>query len=67
MRLKRPRRQDVIIDVTNLVDVVLLLLIFFMVSSSATENARLGIELPKAGNGVLADKRRLSVCMCRTT
>ena len=52
MRFQRPRRQDVIIDVTNLVDVVLLLLIFFMVSSSATESARLGIELPKAGNGV---------------
>lgn len=54
MQLKRPRRPDVIIDVTNLVDVVLLLLIFFMVSSSATESSRLGIELPKAGYGAPA-------------
>ena len=57
MKLKRPRRPDVIIDMTNLVDVVLLLLIFFMVSSSATESSRLGIELPKAGHGAAAAAR----------
>ena len=54
MKLQRPRRPDVVIDMTNLVDVVLLLLIFFMVSSSAIESSRLGIELPTAGHGVPA-------------
>ena len=57
MKLKRPRRPEVVIDMTNLVDVVLLLLIFFMVSSSATESARLGIELPRAGHAEPAPER----------
>jgi len=49
VRFKRQMdRQDSIIDVTPLIDVVFLLLIFFMVSATFTHQSRLKIDLPQA-------------------
>jgi len=48
MNLRPPRRDDVDINVTSLIDVVLLLLIFFMVSTTFTRDAQLQVDLPKA-------------------
>lgn len=48
MNLRPPRRDDVDINVTSLIDVVLLLLIFFMVSTTFTREAQLQVDLPKA-------------------
>jgi biopolymer transport protein ExbD len=45
----RPRRpQETHINLTSLIDVVLLLIIFFMVSTSFIEEAELSISLPSA-------------------
>lgn len=49
MRFKRQSdREESIIDVTPLIDVVFLLLIFFMVSATFTHQSHLKIDLPKA-------------------
>lgn len=48
MNLRIRRRDDVDINITSLIDVVLLLLIFFMVSTTFTRDAQLQVDLPKA-------------------
>ena len=44
-------REDVSLDMTPLIDVVFLLLIFFMLTASFTQAQRLKVELPKAEQG----------------
>ena len=48
MKFKRRARPDNSINLTPLIDVVFLLLIFFMVSTTFTRETRLLIELPDA-------------------
>ena len=48
MKFKRQRSQEVGVDLTPLMDVVFLLLIFFMVSTTFTRENHLNIELPEA-------------------
>ncbi|MBS8241638.1 biopolymer transporter ExbD [Marinobacter lipolyticus] len=48
MKFKRQRSQEVGVDLTPLIDVVFLLLIFFMVSTTFTRESHLQVELPKA-------------------
>ena len=48
MRLSRRRDDSPDITLTPLIDVVFLLLIFFMVSTTFSQHARLEIELPEA-------------------
>jgi biopolymer transport protein ExbD len=48
MNLRRRRREVEDINLTPLIDVVFLLLIFFMVSTTFDRNAELAIELPEA-------------------
>ena len=48
MNLKPDRRDDIELNVTPLIDVVFLLLIFFMVSTTFDKQARLKIDLPEA-------------------
>ena len=46
----RPRPQEEPdLNLTSLIDVVLLLLIFFMVSTTFVDESRLKIQLPQAG------------------
>ena len=47
----RGRRDEVSLDMTPLIDVVFLLLIFFMLTASFTQAQRLKVELPKAEQG----------------
>lgn len=47
----RPRqREDVEVNITSLIDVVLLLLIFFMVSTRFVEESKIELALPSASN-----------------
>ncbi|MET1255466.1 ExbD/TolR family protein [Aliikangiella maris] len=46
--LRRTKKKEVAINLTPLIDVVFLLLIFFMVSTSFTRETQIKIELPKA-------------------
>ncbi|MBI2798904.1 MAG: biopolymer transporter ExbD [Gammaproteobacteria bacterium] len=48
MNFRPRRRDDVEINVTSLIDVILLLLIFFMVSSRFVEESKIDLTLPSA-------------------
>jgi len=48
VRFQRRRTRDVSVDLTPLIDVVFLLLIFFMVSTTFIDEGRLKLELPEA-------------------
>lgn len=48
MRFPRTRREPVEVNLTPLIDVVFLLLIFFMVSTTFTRESHLQVELPEA-------------------
>lgn len=52
MKFHRRRRADNGINLTPLIDVVFLLLIFFMVTTTFTKESRLLIELPEADGEV---------------
>jgi biopolymer transport protein ExbD len=45
----RKRREEPKVDLTSMVDVVFLLLIFFMISTTFVENPGLTIKLPESG------------------
>jgi biopolymer transport protein ExbD len=57
MRFQPRRQEDPEINLTSLIDVVLLLVIFFMVSTSFTVDGRLQLRLPQA---TAAPERRLA-------
>lgn len=48
MRLSVRGREEPVVNLTSLIDVVLLLLIFFMVSTSFVKDARINLTLPEA-------------------
>ncbi len=48
MKLTSDQQEDLDINITPLIDVVFLLLIFFMVSTTFQKESRLSIELPQA-------------------
>ena len=48
MKFKRQADEEVSVNLTPLIDVVFLLLIFFMVSTTFTKESHLEIELPEA-------------------
>ena len=50
MNLRRARREDPEINLISLIDVVLILVIFFMLSSTFSSENRLHIRLPQAAN-----------------
>jgi biopolymer transport protein ExbD len=49
MRFKREPREELELNLTPLIDVVLLLLIFFMLSTRFIDEGRLQLRLPEAG------------------
>ncbi len=51
MKWQRRQREDPEINMASLVDVVFLLLLFFMVSSTFEHITKISIELPKAKSG----------------
>ena len=55
---KRQRRESIAMDLTPLIDIVFLLLIFFLVTSSfKKEQLALLVKLPKAEQGAGTDKK----------
>ncbi len=49
MKFQVRKREDPDINMTSLIDVVLLLLIFFMMSTKFVDESRLRVRLPEAG------------------
>jgi biopolymer transport protein ExbD len=60
VKFKRNIKSEVGIDLTSLIDVVFLLLIFFMVTTTFTRQSNLLINLPEA-NGAPADEAALRI------
>jgi biopolymer transport protein ExbD len=54
MKMKPRRSEEPEINVTSLIDVVLLLVVFFMLSSNFTAEGRLQIKLPQASSAANA-------------
>ena len=50
MKIKAPARDDVAIDMGPMIDLVFLLLIFFMVASVVTELKKVEIEIPESSH-----------------
>lgn len=50
MKFRRQRAKEVNVDLTPLIDVVFLLLIFFMVSTTFTRETHLEVNLPEAAS-----------------
>lgn len=61
MNFRHARRPDVSINLTPLIDVVFLLLIFFMVSTSFSELTQLTVNLPEADGASATDEIGLVV------
>lgn len=53
------RREDPDVNLTPLIDVVFLLLIFFMVSTTFTQESEISIELPQASGEASKEEKRL--------
>lgn len=58
MKFKRQSTEEVSVNLTPLIDVVFLLLIFFMVSTTFTKQAHLKIDLPVATNEEVTEALR---------
>ncbi len=52
MKFPRQRQEEVSVNLTPLIDVVFLLLIFFMVSTTFTKETHLEVDLPEASGDV---------------
>ena len=61
MKLDRPHRRKAGINVTSLIDVVFLLLIFFVVTSTFLERPGIDLALPEAGSAPVATREELTV------
>lgn len=57
MNFRRTRSEEVSVNLTPLIDVVFLLLIFFMVSTTFTRETQLKVDLPQAASGDPAETR----------
>lgn len=55
MKFRRQRAKEVNVDLTPLIDVVFLLLIFFMVSTTFTKETHLEVNLPQADSAVATE------------
>jgi len=61
LEFERPSRRDVRIDISALIDVVFLLLIFFAVSTTFLESTGLDLELPSAETSAAPEAREVIV------
>jgi len=64
MAIKRPGGEDPDVNLTPLIDVVFLLLIFFMVSTTFEKESEISIELPEAsGDPVQSQKQTVEIAI----
>ncbi|HBF09979.1 MAG TPA: biopolymer transporter ExbD [Gammaproteobacteria bacterium] len=57
MKLIKRKRDPIDVNLTPLIDVVFLLLIFFMVSTTFTKESRLTLQLPEAEGEAVAEQK----------
>ncbi len=58
MKFRRQRKDELALNLTPLIDVVFLLLIFFMVSTSFTSETQLAVNLPQADGSPASNSPR---------
>jgi biopolymer transport protein ExbD len=58
MNLRPREHEEPDLNLTSLIDVVLLLLIFFMVSTTFVDEARIKLQLPQASTEPAADQKK---------
>ncbi|WP_129647230.1 ExbD/TolR family protein [Peristeroidobacter agariperforans] len=58
MNLRQKDHEEPEMNLTSLIDVVLLLLIFFMVSTTFVDESRIKLQLPQASNEPAADQKK---------
>ena len=58
MKFRRQTDSDLSVNLTPLIDVVFLLLIFFMVSTTFTKETHLAIDLPESSGEVLQEQSK---------
>ncbi|MBV4519760.1 biopolymer transporter ExbD [Pseudomonas sp. SWRI74] len=65
MKFRRKQRENVDINLASLIDVVFILLLFFVVTTTFTRETQLRVELPEAVSGASADDqtRQLDVAI----
>jgi len=61
MQLRKPHKRSLILNVTSLIDVLFLLLIFFMISTTFLSTPAIKLELPKAQNADVVRQKPLTV------
>ena len=61
MNFPRPQSEEIAINLTPLIDVVFLLLIFFMVSTTFTKETQLKVDLPQATSDQVAQVDMLEI------
>ncbi|WP_320827062.1 biopolymer transporter ExbD [Reinekea sp.] len=67
MRFRRGRQEEVSVNVTPLIDVVFLLLIFFMVTTTFSRETQLQIDLPESQSQVaVEDELPIEILIDRT-
>ena len=58
MKFRRKQRENVDINLVSLIDVVFVLLLFFVVTTTFTRETQLRVELPEAVSGTPADQSK---------
>jgi len=58
LKFQRQQADEINVNLTPLIDVVFLLLIFFMVSTTFTRETQLEVDLPQAENSTEVDQQR---------
>lgn len=65
-RMKRTSSEEDAIDISPLIDVVFILLIFFMVSTTFVKDAQLELQRPSAQSAEAADTKSVRISIDRT-
>lgn len=65
MQFRTKSKRKVLINITSLIDVLFLLLIFFMVSSTFLEQPGIKLELPQAQSAVVVEKKDYTLYMSK--
>ncbi len=61
MRLSEKKKKKPIINITSLIDVLFLLLIFIMVSSTFLEEPGMKLDLPEAQSAEVGEKKEITI------
>jgi biopolymer transport protein ExbD len=59
MNFRKKKRDEVHIDLTSLIDVVFMLLIFFMLATTFMRETRISLDLPEASGTVAKDEANM--------